>query len=199
MKNKKLIQFTVFAVICTGVMFSACRKKIEREEATAPEFAEHCYNGIRDYDEIGTDCGGADCDTCVENTPPCTLTDNRLRMQHGPAIQNLTLYEKSKSTVGSHWFFRAYTDASNLEYIEFEFLSKPNPSTTYTGVSDNSFLEYDEVFIKFYGYSSADKIGSGDVYVNMTDTSYVLTSCDYSFHSWGGTATGEQYFKITFN
>ena len=199
MKNYKIVFVATLTLLTCTVIFSACRKKILREEATLPTVVEHCSNSIMDEDELGTDCGGAECDSCLANIPPCELPENRLRMLHGPFIQNLTLYNTSHSIVGSHWFFRAYTDESDLEYIEFEFPSKPNLATTYAGQLESSFIEQNEVFIQFHGYSSADMFGKGDVYVNLVGESYVISSCDYSFRTWGGSPLDGQYFNIPFN
>jgi|GEM_PF-2656116 len=199
MKKEKFAYFAILSLLAVTLVFGACRKKVLREEATLPEIVEHCFNNVMDEDELGTDCGGAGCDSCEANLPPCELPENILRMRHGPTIQNLTLYNTSHSVVGSHWFFRAYIDESDLEYIEFEFASKPNLTTTYAGQVEGSFLEQDEVFIQFYGYSSADMFGTGEVYVNLVGDSYVISSCDYSFQSWGIPAFDGQYFNISFN
>jgi hypothetical protein len=185
-------------LLTTLLLGNGCRKKVEREELANGNIVAHCSNYIMDADEIGTDCGGIDCDSCATNTPPCTLPENKLRMLHGPTIQNLNLYNKSYSVVESHWVFIAYTDAGNDEYIKFDFPSKPNITTIYKGQSDASFLESDEVYIYFYGYSTPDMYGAGDVYVNFIDGKYHLTSCDYSFHSSGGPTLTGQNFNISF-
>jgi hypothetical protein len=185
-------------LLSTLLLGNGCRKKVEREELANGNIVTHCSNYIMDADEIGTDCGGADCDSCITNAPPCSLPDNKLRMLHGPIIKNLNLYNKSSSIVGTHWVFRAYIDPDDSEFIEFDFPNKPDITTIYKGQLDPSFLESDEVFIYYYGYSTPDMYGLGDVYVNFIDGKYHLTSCDYSFRSSGGLILTGQYFNISF-
>ena len=189
----------ILLCLLTIVVF-ACRKKELRDVYTLESLgAIHCLNGIMDSTELGIDCGG-ECNSCVQLTSPCSLTDNSIEIAIsflGTESVNITSTELIIQN--GFYSFKAITD-NGSDYLSIVFSSKPEITKKYIGTFESTSISSEEVFVKYYSNSSGDKIGSGDVYVNYVNNVYVLSSCDYSFHVWGSSASSNnQNFNITFN
>ena len=183
------------------LIFISCRKKIEREYDSVAEAGPlHCQDGLFNEDELGTDCGGVECSECVENPAPCLNTNNKIYLFLGPVAQTKSVTSTEVTENSGTYTYTAYTGGGTLNYLRLTFSGKPNVLTTYSGGTETTFLELDEVHVIYSDYSNGDRIGSGDVYVNYINGVYNMASCDYSFHEWGqNTPSTTQWFNVSFN
>jgi len=189
---KKYVWFSVIAII----LFTGCRKLVLRDVDTNIA-DQHCSNYVFDADELGLDCGGADCAACVQTTLPCTLSQNEFEFYNGWSLSNLTFSNQALDTSTGFWTFTAETSSTN--YIVIRFNNKPDVTKVYAGEYDSFNVSDDEVYIIYYQPSSSDKIGSGSVYINYNAGAYTISSCDYDFHTWGGGSPPlTQTFSVTF-
>lgn len=191
----------IFCALLGSLVLISCRKKIERDVDLASNAGPlHCQDNLFNEDEIGTDCGGVDCAACVENAAPCTNPNNKVYLFLGPVAQLKSVTSTEVTENSGTWTYTAYTGGGTINYLRLIFSSKPNVSTTYTGVTGTSFIESNEVDIVYSDVSNGDRIGSGSVYVTYTSGVYNMSSCDYSFHEWGQTTpSSTQWFNVSFN
>lgn len=186
----------IFLSIGLSILIFSCRKLVQRD-VDVDSTDQHCSNYTMDGDELGLDCGGADCATCVQTVLPCTLVANEFEFYNGWSLSNLTFTNQSLDTSTGYWVFSAETNAN--DYILIRFNNKPDVTKVYAGEYDSFGVSDDEVYIIYYQPSTVDKIGSGSVYINYTSGSYTISSCDYDFHTWGGGSPPlTQTFSVTF-
>lgn len=182
-----------------AITLSSCRKKVVRDVPTANSIgALHCMNGVQDEDEVGLDCGGADCDQCSQLDAPCTLNDNEIYYLESVIYTTDAFINQTYSVSTSGSTFRAYTADGDSIHIVFSGL--PDVTKMYSGTAYSSNIDNDEVYIEYFQpFPLDDYIGSGDVYVNHANGQWTIRSCDYSFTTWGSpTPPNPQYFSITF-
>lgn len=188
-----MIRF-IFVGICAIILFS-CRKKELIDIKTADQYVsivEHCYNNKRDLDELGEDCGGDDCDPCVQTYSPCEYTyDGYYFGDGGGASEVFTLKTISESE-GSYTFIGKAVDGS---YISVKFDHFPSLTTFYKG---SNYSDEDVVNLKYRSVSGNNWVGSGRVYVNYVENVYAISGCNNSFKLWNG-STILISFKMTFN
>ena len=118
-------QLLFIFVIGSFLLTVSCRKKIEREYEITDPVSAHCQNGILDADEIGLDCGGANCEPCSQYEADCTLPDDKVKMFYTSGIaETIDIIDTSiDSVASSKWVFTATIDDSGLEYFEITFPS----------------------------------------------------------------------------
>lgn len=193
-------KFSIFLALL--LLFSvSCRKKVERDYKLVSNAGPlQCSNLIFDGDELGTDCGGADCATCEVNEAPCINPNNKIYIHNGVVGQTFSVTSTATSQTNGSWTFNAYTGGGTSKYLQLIFGSKPNVLTTYMGTDDSLNLESNEVYIMFYDPVNGDKIGTGQVYIVNNSGVYNIAACDYSFHEIGQSAPAEaQWFNVSFN
>ncbi len=186
-------------ILGISVLFVSCRKKELRDvETTETAGAQHCSNFVKDADELGVDCGGADCDPCQQDTLPCNIPDNKVRCLEASTVTTESLINQSHGYLGNNYVFRAYTGDGDSLILTFDDI--PDVTQTYSGVANSFDISSTEVLVEYFQpYPLKDWIGSGAVYVNFIDGAYKIGSCDYDFHEYGQPSFSiEQYFSITF-
>ena len=169
----------VFFSIAISLLVVACRKKILRD--VNPDVTlNHCINSIMDGDELGVDCGGAECGTCDQAMVPCTLGTNELIIStNGVTYNTKILINETLDTTGGTWDFKAYTNPSYYLFIRFN--SKPSVTTIYVG-TENTNPNAGEVNVTYYQPGLENLTGLGNVYVNYDNGAYTISSCNFGFH-----------------
>src|SRR5690606_37508667 len=95
-----------FLIILFSVFIVSCRKYIKQEEGNVKY---HCVNNVQDFDEIGIDCGGQDCEPCNQTISSCSLPDNELKIKIGAYVNTLEIINHEIDTSDfPYWTFRAY-------------------------------------------------------------------------------------------
>ena len=194
------MKYLIFLFLISTTCFSSCRKKVLREVATIETIGPiHCTNGVFDEDEIGLDCGGLDCDSCIQLVAPCTLNTDEIVYYNGLSTTTKSFTTKSMTVNGSSYSFIAYT--SPTDYLQLVFSGKPDITTIFDATNDNSFLGSTEVYVIYSQNAANDLYGQRDVYVNYENGVYRISSCDIGFKTWGGTEATwvTQTFNVTFN
>lgn len=194
------MQKIIWTLMISALVLAGCRKMVLRDVDT--NFTDqHCSNGLMDADEIGVDCGGADCAECTQTVVPCTLDTNIINgFVNGPLYNDYAFIDHElDTTTDSFWRFKAWTNATNYLYLRFN--GRPNIEQVYTGTADGTTLEDYEVFVTYYqAYPNDDLVGSGNVYVNYANDQFTISSCDFDFHVWGSSSPSPvQSFSVTFN
>jgi hypothetical protein len=172
---KRILLFSAL----TCILLVACRKMVLRD--VNPDIVvNQCENAVMDGDEIGVDCGGSECISCTQTTPPCALNTNELIIStNGVSYMPKALINLSLDTTGGTWKFTGYTNPSYYLFIRFD--SKPSVNTVYDGNS-NTTLAANEAFVTYYQPGLENLTGEGDVYVNFNSGEYSITSCNFGFH-----------------
>lgn len=186
----------LFSIGLTILIFS-CRKLVVRD--VNPDLTlDHCINSTMDGDEMGVDCGGAECGTCDQTMVPCTLDTNVLKIStNGFTLNTKTLINETLDTTGGTWEFMAYTNPSYYLFIRFN--SKPSVTTIYNG-TENTNLDAGEVSVTYFQPGLENLTGLGDVYVNYDNGAYTISSCNFGFHLPSSSAPSfTQSFSLTVN
>ncbi|MBI3517885.1 MAG: hypothetical protein HY062_00825 [Bacteroidetes bacterium] len=177
MKKIALLIFT------TLVVFACIRKQnLVEPKGTLAEYAEHCYNGVLDGDEISIDCGG-ECGPCNFATPSCSPGTNKLKI--GSSTYTLTGY--SCGAPNSDFVMDAnYSNGSVTIEIG---ASAPDMSVAYN-VVNTSIPGTNEASVRCTtGSLGTLALNSGSVFFSQTNGKYTATICGGSAYSFVTTNT----------
>ena len=199
MKNAFIFLVSMFCILTIS-----CRKEELRSDIIiASESANggaHCYNGIMDSDEVGTDCGGS-CGSCDEFAGLCTdAVDNTIRIRSTTSNVDRTVNFISDTAyvdTDGEYHLEAITSDNDKLHITFGY--RPDATLAYKVTSSTVLNEcHVSVDVNGFGKLSSSPLSSGAQYVYLTDSNgrYSFRSCDLSIGTFVG--FGTTTFSFTF-
>jgi TM2 domain-containing membrane protein YozV len=166
-------------IVTTILVFACVRKQnLTEPEGTLAEYANHCYNGTLDGDEISVDCGG-ECGPCNFAQPTCSTGTNILKIG---ASSTYTLTGYSCGAPNNDFIMDATYSNGNVT-VEIDGAA-PDMSATYTAVN-SSIPGYHEVYIRCTTSGLGTLVlNSGSVFFSQNNGKYMVTICGGSAYSF---------------
>lgn len=185
----------IYFLLIILALFTTCRKKTPR---TMPENAEvmpmHCFNGIKDGDELSTDCGGS-CSECTFVTAPCATTLNTVSIT-GSATQVYT--NATGSVVSGNYRITCSNGFSNDITIDF-YGTTITPNQVFTIPAGSPFGSSECSMDLTVNGVSYIGVQGGKVYVNEKNGKYTVDFCSLDIYSYSSGLTKQATGNLTCN
>jgi len=134
----------------------------------------HCANKIKDYDELGIDCGGSckSCDTGAAATPSCSVSESTIIINNNSYSTNIGHVD----TVNTYTISGVY---NNSIYYVITLNTTPNHSKTYSIVGTLP-LTSDQASVQIGYNMNTLQLTSGKLYFNTIGTYKKVIICNGS-------------------
>lgn len=164
-----------YAVTLSLLLYGCKREQVLKtpENGEILEFPSHCYNGVKDGDETGIDCGGA-CDSCPvipAPVPTCTHPANTLTVLGSTYTSTVGI-----ATTGTPYTVNGNYSSSNTQYI-LKLKDVPNLTTNYLLGPYSPTADNEVQFIFYYGFTPIT-LSNGKVFITKSGNLYSVTICD---------------------
>lgn len=168
----------IFSFIILSI--TNCKRKQALRELSKNEplvtMEPQCYNGLKDTNETGVDCGGP-CAECNIEVANCFPLNNTLKA--GTTTYSLT--PNSSGVSGFSYVISGTYDSGYKYVIELGNTSIPNTQKAYTIRDYSPGANEAMIYLKVSSFTSTNLdffVKTGKVYVTESGGKYYATICD---------------------